>query len=319
MSTGKTNELNLVNIKSSLPLPLIGQYKKHYQLVLLFLPCLAFFILFNYVPMLGIVIAFKDFGIGKGILGSPWVGFDNFRELFAIKGFVHVLRNTITISLLKILFGFPAPILLAILLNEVRVSQYKRVVQSLTYLPHFFSWVILGGMVLIIFSLNGPINRILQWFHLEPVQFMASTNWFIVVLVVTAIWQSVGWGTIVYLAALSGIDSQMYEAAMIDGAGRWKMTLFITLPALVPTMITMFILGLSGVLNAGFDQIYNLYNPLVYNVSDIIDTYVYRALQNYDFSLGTAAGLFQSAVALTLIVLTNWLARKMSNGEQGIW
>ena len=297
----------------------LTQYRRHKGLLLLVAPGLAFFLVFNYLPMFGLVLAFKEFRLSAGILGSEWSGLENFSRLFGGADFPNALRNTVTISLLRLLFGFFAPIALALMLNEIRVSWYKRTVQTVTYIPYFLSWVILGGIFLMIFSQSGPANQITQLFGVSPIEFLTNDFWFIVVVIVTGIWQAAGYGAVIYLAALAGISPDLYEAAVVDGAGRWKQTLHITIPGLVPTIITLFILNLGHVLNAGFDQIYNMYNPMVYDAADIIDTYVLRRIVLMDFGLATGAGLFKSVVGLLMVVLANWLARRLSGGEQGIW
>ena len=297
----------------------LTQYRRHKGLLLLVAPGLAFFLVFNYLPMFGLVLAFKEFRLSAGILGSEWSGLENFSRLFGGADFPNALRNTVTISLLRLLFGFFAPIALALMLNEIRVSWYKRTVQTVTYIPYFLSWVILGGLFLMIFSQSGPANQISQLFGVSPIEFLTNDFWFIVVVIVTGIWQAAGYGAVIYLAALAGISPDLYEAAVVDGAGRWKQTLHITIPGLVPTIITLFILNLGHVLNAGFDQIYNMYNPMVYDAADIIDTYVLRRIVLMDFGLATGAGLFKSVVGLLMVVLANSLARRLSGGEQGIW
>ena len=297
----------------------LTQYRRHKGLLLLVAPGLAFFLVFNYLPMFGLVLAFKEFRLSAGILGSEWSGLENFSRLFGGADFPNALRNTVTISLLRLLFGFFAPIILALMLNEIRVSWYKRTVQTVTYIPYFLSWVILGGIFLMIFSQSGPANQISQLFGVSPIEFLTNDFWFIVVVIVTGIWQAAGYGAVIYLAALAGISPDLYEAAVVDGAGRWKQTLHITIPGLVPTIITLFILNLGHVLNAGFDQIYNMYNPMVYDAADIIDTYVLRRIVLMDFGLATGAGLFKSVVGLLMVVLANSLARRLSGGEQGIW
>ncbi len=297
----------------------LTQYRRHQGLLLLIVPGLAFFLVFNYLPMFGLVLAFKEFRLSAGILGSEWNGLENFSRLFGGADFPNALRNTVTISLLRLLFGFFAPIALALMLNEIRVSWYKRTVQTVTYIPYFLSWVILGGIFLMIFSQSGPANQIAQLFGVSPIEFLTDDFWFIAVVVVTGIWQAAGYGAVIYLAALAGISPDLYEAAVVDGAGRWKQTLHITIPGLVPTIITLFILNLGHVLNAGFDQIYNMYNPMVYDAADIIDTYVLRRIVLMDFGLATGAGLFKSVVGLLMVVWANWLARRLSGGEQGIW
>jgi putative aldouronate transport system permease protein len=291
----------------------------HLALCLMIAPVLLYFLIFNYVPMIGLVIAFKNYVLSDGIFGSEWVGLANFQRLFDSPDFPKAIRNTLTISLLRLFFGFAAPIILALLLNELRLALYKRVIQTVSYLPHFFSWVILGGIFIMMLSGNGPINHIVKLIKGSAIPFLSEDYWFITILVVTGIWQSVGWGAIIYLAALSGINPDMYEAAMVDGAGRWKQVWHITIPSLMPTIITLFILSLGGILTAGFDQIYNLYNPMVYDVSDIIDTYVLRRMMDMDLGLATAAGMFKSVVGLVLIVGANSIAKKMSGGEQGVW
>lgn len=297
----------------------IRQYKKHYPLLLMVLPGLVALILFNYLPIYGVTIAFKDFKILEGITGSPWSGLDNFTKLFSGGDFLHILRNTVVISLLKLAFGLPAPIILALLLNEVRHSTYKRVIQTFTYMPHFFSWVVLSGIITMVFSSSGPVNLIWKFLGFsEPLSFFSDGTLFVGMVVGTAVWQSVGWGTIIYMAALSGVDESLYEAATIDGAGRWKQTLYVSLPCIMPTIATVFILNLGSVLNAGFDQIYNMYNPTVYEVSDIIDTYVLRLLKQMDYGVGTAADLFKSVVGLIFVMGGNWFTKKLSDDEMGI-
>ena len=297
----------------------LTQYHKHKGLLLLVAPGLAFFLVFNYLPMLGLVLAFKEFRLSAGILGSEWSGLENFSRLFGGADFPNALRNTVIISFLRLLFGFFAPIALALMLNEIRVSWYKRTVQTVTYIPYFLSWVILGGIFLMIFSQSGPANQIAQLFGVSAIEFLTDDFWFIAVVIATGIWQAAGYGAVIYLAALAGISPDLYEAAVVDGAGRWKQTLHITIPGLVPTIITLFILNLGHVLNAGFDQIYNMYNPMVYDAADIIDTYVLRRIVLMDFGLATGAGLFKSVVGLLMVVLANSLARRLSGGEQGIW
>lgn len=303
--------------------PLTGSwyapYRQHRGKLLMLAIPFAFVIVFSYIPMAGVVIAFKDFRMSAGIIASPWNGVDNFHRLFLGQDFLLALRNTLTISLLKLGFGFFAPILLALLLNEVRLNGYKRGIQTLTYLPHFISWVVLSGIFLMLFGIDGPINTLLKHLGGKAIPFLTEDVWFVVLVVATAVWQSVGYGSIIYLAALSGIDPTLYEAAVVDGAGRWKQTLHITLPSLFPTIITLFILSLGGVLNAGFDQIFNLYSVPVYDVGDILDTYVLRRLISLDYGLATAAGVFKSVVGMALIIGANALAKRLSKGEQGVW
>lgn len=295
-------------------------YRTHWGLMSMAAPVVLFYALFHYTPMTGLVIAFKDYVMSDGIFGSAWVGLDNFERLFSSEDFPRAIRNTLTISILRLFCGFFAPVILALLLNEIRVQGYKRSIQTLTYLPHFFSWVILGGIFLMIFGSDGPVNAAAKLLGAkEAIPFLSDDVWFITILIVTGIWQGAGWGAIIYLAALSGISPSLYEAAVIDGANRWKQTLHITLPCLIPTMITLFILALGGILTAGFDQIYNMYGLQVYDVADIIDTYVLRRMMGLDLSLATAAGMFQGVVGLVLVVSANVFAKKISAGEQGVW
>jgi putative aldouronate transport system permease protein len=279
----------------------------------------AYFGLFHYVPMLGLSVAFKDFVMSEGILGSSWIGLTNFEYIFDNVYFLRALRNTLVLSLLRLIFGFFAPVVLALLLNEVRVSGYKKAVQSLTYVPHFLSWVILGGIFIMLFSQSGPVNWAIQSAGGSPVGFLTDDAWFVALLVFTGIWKTAGFGAVIYLAALAGISPSLYEAAVVDGANRWQQTVHITLPCLAPTMIVLLILNLGRILDAGFDQIYNMYNPLVYDVSDILDTYVLTRMMNYEIGIATAAGMFKSVVGMILVLMANFVSRKASGGEQGVW
>lgn len=296
-------------------------YVTHYELVLMFLPVLAYFLLFRYVPMYGITLAFKKFNLAKGILGSPWVGLDNFTVLFATDTFVRAVRNTVVISLQRLAFGFPMPILLALMINEVRHLKFKKVVQTVSYLPHFLSWVILAGLFLQMLSPStGPVNHILtQWFGLqEPIFFLGDNDWFRGTVIVTDIWKGMGWGSILYLATIAGIDTSLYEAAVMDGASRLQRIAHITLPCLVPTISVLLILNVGGILDAGFDQVFNLYNEAVYETADIIDTYVYRVgLGQMRYSQGTAVGLFKNVIGFFLVVVTNKISQRI-NGN-GVW
>jgi len=288
-------------------------YLKAKYLFLLLFPVLVWYGVFAYGPLYGIQLAFKDFHIMEGITGSPWVGFKYFEYMFnGSPDFFRVLRNTVLLSIYRIVFGFPAPIILALLFNEVRLDFFKRVTQTLTYLPHFLSWVVLSGILFAILSpSSGPVNLLLAKLGIEPVYFLGDAHYFRFSLIVSDIWKEVGWGTIIYLAALAGIDPQLYEAAVMDGANRWKQTLFITVPALLPTISIMFIFRIGGILDAGFDQVLNLYSPVVYSVSDIIDTYVYRlGLTQMQFSLTTAVGLFKNVIAFAFVLLVNYSVKK---------
>ena len=297
----------------------VGNLKKNYGLLFLLIPGFILLLVFNYAPMFGLIISFKDYRMGLGIFGSDWCGVKNFVEILHDVDFRLAFRNTLLISALKLLFSFPMPIILAILLNEMNNMAIKRTVQTLSYLPHFFSWVVLAGIFKMIFATVGPINEIFGYFGIGPVNFFGDKGWFLFTLILTDVWQSVGWGSIVYLAAIAGIDTSMYEAGTMDGMNRWQAIRYITVPSLVPTIVTVLILRLAHVLNIGFDQIYNMYNPLVYDVSQIIDTYVLSKLENMDYAIGTAVGFFKSLVCLILVVGSNYLTKRLSDGEQGIW
>ncbi|WP_135553461.1 ABC transporter permease [Paenibacillus cymbidii] len=303
----------------------LGRALRHYKTYyLLLLPAVVAVFVFSYIPMYGIAIAFKDYKIMKGIGGSEWIGLENFRNLFEIKSFYEVLRNTLLISVYRLLFGFPAPIVLALLLNELRIGWFKKFVQTISYLPHFLSWVVLAGVVTSVLSVDvGVVNMALRWFGQEPINFLVTPEWFRTILVTSGIWQGIGWGSIIYLAVIVGINTELYEAADLDGASRLQKTRYVTIPALVPVATIMFILSVGGILHAGFDQIFNLYSVSVYEVADVIDTYVYRrGLANMgganEYSFAAAVGLFQNVIGFMLIFGANWIVKKFNN-ENGIW
>lgn len=287
---------------------------------LILLPFLIFIFVFKYIPMYGITLAFKDYKIRSGIMGSPWVGFKYFKQLFHSLTFWEVLRNTIMISLQKLFFCFPAAIILALFVNEIGNRHVKKVFQTVSYLPHFISWVIAASFINDVLSLKGPINAVLLSLGREPVYFLANAECFRSVLILSAIWKTCGWGSIVYIAAIAGINQDLYEAAEMDGAKRMQRIWHITLPCIRPTIVTLFILEIGGLMSAGFDQIYNLYSPSVYRVADVLDTFTYRqGLEQNNFSYSTAAGLFQNAIGFILVVLSNKVVRKLSDGEEGLW
>ena len=285
----------------------------------MFLPAIIYFFVFKYVPMYGIVLAFKDYNISKGIMGSEWVGLEHFEKLMRTSTFTRSVRNTIIISFGKIIFGFPAPIILALFLNEVRNLKFKKVVQTISYMPHFLSWVILAGVFNQFLSPStGVINYLLGLIGIEPIYFTASNDWFRTVIVATSVWQGVGWGTVVYIAAIAGISPEYYEAAECDGATRFQKMFKITLPLLAPTIAVLFILRVGSVLDAGFDQIFNMYSQAVYETGDIIDTYVYRiGLGSMKYDQATAVGLFKNAIGFVLVVITNFVSKKLSGS--GVW
>jgi len=289
-------------------------------LLMLALP-VALVAVFNYGPMYGIQIAFRKFNLMLGVKGSPWVGFENFRRFFTNTVALKVLRNTLEISLLRLAFGFPAPIILALMINEISDSPFKRVSQTVSYLPHFLSWIIIAAIFNAVLSPeDGIVNIAIKFLGGTPVYFMIEPAWFRVVLIASGIWKGAGWGSIIYLAAISGIDPQLYEAAIVDGASRLQRIRYITLPGIVPVMSISLILSMGGIMSAGFDQIFNMYSPRVYDVSDIIDTFVYRmGLIKMEYSFSSAVGLFKSLVGLVLILIVNSVTRRTGGKENALW
>lgn len=287
---------------------------KSWQLHAMMLPGIVLVVIFMYGPLPGIVLAFKDFIPTKGIFGSDWVGLDTFKYMIALPDSIQILWNTLKIAMLKIVFNFPVPIIVAILINEVRRNVFKRSIQTFIYLPHFLSWVILSGIFIDLFSQTGIVNKALALFGAGPYFFMGDPAHFIKLLISTDVWKNFGYSTIIYLAAITGIDGALYESAVIDGANRFKQIWHITIPSLVPIILLVFTLSLGGILDAGFDQIFNMYNPLVWSSADVIDTYVYRlAIIEANYSLGTAIGLLKSVVGFILVVSSYLIARKYSD------
>ncbi|MBW7454934.1 ABC transporter permease [Paenibacillus sepulcri] len=296
----------------------IRDIKRTKVLLLFLLPAVVWYVIFYYIPMYGVTIAFKDFSVMKGIIGSPWIGFTHFERMFDSPDFSRVLRNTLIISFLKLIFVYTSGLVLALLLNEVFHGRFKKIIQSITYLPHFLSWVIIGSIMVELLSPSGLVNEIIVLLGGKPIFFLASGKWFVPTLIASDVWQSVGWGSIIYLAAIAGVDQQIYEAATIDGAGRFKRMWHVTLPSIANVIVIMMIFNVGNIMNAGFDQIFNLYNPAVYAVGDILDTYVYRVgLVQMNYSFSAAVGLFKNVIALGLVLLVNRLARKY--GEAGLW
>lgn len=291
------------------------QFIRNVPLHLMILPGLIITIVFGYIPMAGLSIAFQNFSPIAGFKNMNWVGLDNFRYLFDLPGFGQVVWNTVFISVMKIVSGLVIPVLVALLLNEVRRTGFKRTIQTVIYMPHFFSWVILAGIIVDVLSPStGIVNMLLKAIGVEPVQFLASNEWFPYILVITDQWKEFGFGTIIYLAALTNIDKSLYEASVMDGAGRWKQTWHITLPGIRPIVILMVTLSLGNVLNGGFDQVFNLYNPLVYESGDILDTMIYRiGLQDAQYSVSTALGLIKSVVSFIFIGVGYFLAYRLAN------
>lgn len=296
---------------------ILNKYKYLYMLIT---PGIIFYIIFHYVPMYGIILAFKQYMYNKGIMGSPWVGFSNFEFIFKNPEFWTAFGNTVIISFGKLVFGFPVPILLSMLLNELRHIRFKRIVQSILYMPHFFSWVIVYGLFLSLFSItSGAVSKIILDVTGQSMPMLiGSPKYFRAVVYITDIWKGAGWGTIIYLAAISNINPELYESAIIDGANRFKRAVHITIPSLKYAIIILLILNMGGIMQAGFDQIFNFYSPAVYKVGDIIDTYIYRmGIVGSRYELGTTVGLFQSVINCALLLLSNWIVKKF--GEEGIF
>lgn len=287
-------------------------WRRYLPLYLLMIPGMIYLIVYRYIPMGGLIMVFKNFRITRGILGSDWNGIQNFVQLFRVPSFPQILRNTVEISLLKLVFGFPAPIILALMLNELRNVALKRTLQTALYLPHFISWVVCGTMVFTFFGpSSGAITKAARdWFGIE-LNLMMQPSSFRGLLVVSDVWKEVGWGSIIYLAALTGIDTSYYEAAMIDGAKKHQQLWYITIPCLMPTIMTMLLLRVGKIMNAGMEQIYVLQNSLVYDVSEILDTYIYKAsFQSGQYAIGAAAGLFKSVIGLVFVLTTNKIAKR---------
>ncbi|UQZ83075.1 putative multiple-sugar transport system permease YteP [Paenibacillus konkukensis] len=294
-------------------------FRSNLDLYLILLPGLLFLLLFKYTPMYGIVIAFMDFNIFDGVSGSKWVGLDQFNKLFHSEDFYHVFINTLIISLYKIVLLFPIPILIALFLNEVRKVWFKRTVQTVIFLPHFLSWVIISGLFMTILSPSGGmVNNVIQYFGGTPISFFLDNDVFRSVLVFTAGWKESGWNAIIFIAAIAGIEQEQYEAASIDGAGRIRQMLYITLPGILPTIVLVLVLRLGHLLEAGTEQILTMYNSVVYESGDVIGTFVYRqGLGQQDYSFSTAVGLFNSVVGFILIILGNELSKKLI--KRSIW
>jgi putative aldouronate transport system permease protein len=287
---------------------------KTWPLHLFLLPSVLLLIVYNYIPMAGFLIGFQDFKPWLGIWGSPFVGLKHFEFMFNDPQAIQVIWNTLFIAVFKIVVGAVVPFVFSLLLNEVRVMLFKRTIQSLIYLPHFLNWVILGGILTDLLATNGLINQMLEALNLNRIFFLGSGDWFRFTLVTSDVWKEFGFGTIIYLAAMTGINPSLYEAADIDGANNFKKAIHVTIPSVIPIAIVITTLSLGNVLNAGFDQVYNMYNPLVYGKGDIIDTYVYRVgLLQGSFSLATAVGFFKSVIGFILIATTYRLASKYAN------
>ena len=291
------------------------KFRRSIPLLIMLIPVLLYYIIFHFVPMFGLVMAFQDYKLNAGIQGSAFVGMQNFQYIFSVPSMLRIIGNTLRIGLLSFIIGFPFPIILAILINEVKHIRFKKAVQTLVYLPHFLSWVAVGGIVMALFSQeNGVINGIRNALGMESVAFLYREGSWLTIFLGTGIWKEMGFSAIIYLAALSGVDQTMYEAADLDGCPKWKQTFYISLPAIVPTIIVTLILKAGSVVSVGFDQVYNLQNSAVNGIADVISTWVYRTgMKQMQFSISTAMGLFNSLLSLFLVTLTNSIAKKFDN------
>lgn len=296
-----------------------GRYlRNHWQLYLFFLLPLIYYVLFHYIPIYGATIAFKDFNARKGILNSDWVGLKYFRQFLDDPYFFKVLRNTLLINLYALVIGFPAPIIFALLINECQHSNYKRIVQTISYMPHFISIVVVCGMITNFLSTQGVVNDFLSMFGIPRISFLQRPEYFQSIFVFSGVWQNMGWGAIIYFAALTNINTELYEAADIEGANRLQKASHVTIPGILPTISIMLILRIGNLLTVGYEKILLLYNGVTYETADVISTYVYRrGLLGADFSYGTAVGLFQSVIAIILLVFANKFSRRFS--ETTLW
>lgn len=309
-------------MKGSEPVSVIHVWKKDFaknkMVYLMALAGLSYYILFKYVPMYGVVIAFKNYVPSRGIMDSAWVGFIHFESFFSSYYFWRIVRNTFMINVYELLFAFPAPIILALLLNELKQVLFKRLVQTITYLPHFISTVVICGMIVDFTTKEGLINIILGWFGFEGTNLLLKPELFRTIFVGSGIWQGIGWGSIIYLAALSAIDPQLYDAARIDGANRWRQIWHITLPGMMPTIVILLILQIGSMMNVGFEKIILLYNPMTYETADVISSFVYRkGILEANYSYSTAVGLFNSVINFLLLIAANRLSRKFN--ETSLW
>lgn len=297
---------------------LAKDFKRNKYIYVMLLPVVVYYLIFHYGPMYGIQIAFKEFSPARGMWGSPWVGFQHFADFFNGYYFWRVLRNTFLLSMYSIIIAFPSSIILALLLNEVHSRVFKRTVQSITYLPHFISMVVVVGMMVDFLSSRGLVNQVMEWFGGKPIGFLTDPAWFRTLYIASGVWQGIGWGSIIYLAAIANIDPTLYEASRVDGASRFRQMWHITLPGIMPTVLILFILNMGSLLAVDVDKILLMYNPLIYETSDVIGTYVYRkGILQASYSYSTAVGLLNAVVNFIFLIMTNWLSRRMT--ETKLW
>lgn len=315
---GKKAEVRKGGIKS-------GSLKQQLELQSMIIPGFVLIFIFAYIPLFGIIVAFKDYNLYSGIMGSPWVGLKHFQAFFSDRNFLQIMRNTLVISVLKLVFGFPAPIILAVLLNEVANIRNRRFFQTITYMPHFISWVVVAGMLTTLLSMDGgTVNSVMMSLGIidEPINFLSNPNYFWTILVSANVWKSTGFNAIIFMAAISGISPDLYEAAALDGASRFRQIFAITLPCIMTQIVIVLILNVSNILNAGFDDILlltnNGENRILMSVADVVDTYVYRVgIKAQRFSFATAAGVFKSAVNILMLLAANGISRKL--GDVSLW
>ncbi|MFX3636015.1 MAG: ABC transporter permease [Candidatus Pristimantibacillus sp.] len=295
---------------------ILKDLKRNKYIYFMLLPVIAYYAIFQYGPMYGLQIAFKDYSVGQGIWKSEWIGFQHFIDFFNGFYFWRLIRNTLLINIYELLFAFPAAIILALLLNEIRNNVFKRIVQTISYLPHFISIVVVVGMMVDFLSRDGLINQLLVLFGFESIVFLREPEWFRFLFVSSGVWQGIGWGSIIYLAAMSSIDPTLYEAAKIDGAGRWKQTLHITIRGIMPTIVIMLILNMGSMLSVGSDKVLLMYNPSTYSTADVISTYVYRkGILEASYSYTAAVGLFNSIISFILIISANTISKRLSDNK----
>lgn len=304
--------------RGSLKSRVLRDMRRNRYIYLMLTPVVAYYVIFHYGPMYGAVIAFKDYSPAQGILGSPWIGLQNFQDFFGSVYVLRLIRNTLAINILDVIFGFPAPIILALLLNELTSQRFKRWVQTITYLPHFMSLVVVVGIMIDFLARDGLINKLLGFFGVSSTAFMQDANWYWVLYVGSSIWQSVGWGSIVYLAAIANVDPALYEAAVVDGANRWRQMWHITLPGIMPIIITLLTLRIGMMMSVGYEKTILMYNPSTYDAADVISSYVYRkGVLGMDYGFSAAVGLFNSVINFVFLFAANLLSRRTN--QMSIW
>ncbi len=315
------NKTNIVrtNLRRSKWLQLYGNIKRDKYIIFLMIPVIIYYIVFHYTPMYGTIIAFKDFSMAKGIIGSDWAGFKYFKQFFSSIYFTRVLRNTLLLSVYSILWGFPVPIIFALCLNELKDGYFKRTIQTVSYLPHFISVVVVAGMITNFLSpTNGVVNLFIEHFNGKPISFLNEPGWFRTIYISSGIWQNFGWNSIIYLAAITGIDQSLYESAVIDGSTRFQQIIYITIPCILPTIMILLLLNLGSIMNIGFEKVLLLYSPLTYETADVISTFVYRrGVVQSEYSFGAAVGLFNSVVNFSMLIFFNKLSKTLT--EVSLW